>query len=231
MCSPGRRRERRIYAVIQHRRLRKGVGQVEFVFDPPTRPPAEWTPALVDGIFADRGMCGRSLNLGLLRFHDAVSAPPAQETVDAMFVARGLDADVFAFDWLARQFAVTSRLTVEGTPDRSGLVRTVVVLDPFDGSVTPWVDVDSFEQALNVPLAQDFLLPDLFREWMGVVDVERLGFGSCAGASVPGFYGGGRVIGNLTIDDVEVYLSFTQQLWEHRQESGPGAPPPYLRTR
>lgn len=45
------------------------------------------------------------MNRGLLRFHDAASAPAAQGTVDAMFRTRGFDAEVFAFDWLAGQFA------------------------------------------------------------------------------------------------------------------------------
>ncbi|WP_100514880.1 hypothetical protein [Mycobacteroides abscessus] len=203
---------------------------MEFTFDPPTRPDAVWRPALVGSMFADRGLCGRSMNSGLLRFHDAASAPAAQATVDAMFGARGLDAEVFAFDWLARQFAVTSRLTPEGLPDPAQTSRTVVVLDPFDGSVTPWADVHSFERALSVPLAQDFLAPDLFGEWMGVAGINQLSFDACAGASVPGFYGGKREVANLSLDSVEVYLSFTQQLWEHGQKSGPGSPPPHLVT-
>ena len=203
---------------------------MEFSFDPQTRWGAEWRPGLVGGVLADRGLCGRSMNRGLLRFHDADSAPPAQATVEAMFSTRGLDAKVFAFDWLARQFAVTSRLTVEGTPDRTGTLRTVAVLDPFDGSVTPWVDVESFEGALSVPLAQDFLEPDLFARWMDSAGITQLEFDSCAGATVPGFYGGRREIPNLTLDSVEVYLSFTQQLWEYGQKNGPGSPPPHLAT-
>lgn len=203
---------------------------MEFTFDPPTRPGAPWRPVLVGGMFADRGLSGRSMNSGLLRFHDAVSAPAAQATVDAMFRTRGLDAEVFAFDWLARQFAVTSRLTPEGLPDRTQASRTVVVLDPFDGSVTPWVDAHSFERALSVPLAQDFLMPDLFSEWMSAAGIGQLPFDACAGASVPGFYGGKREVSNLSLDSVEVYLSFAQQLWEHGQKNGPGSPPPHLAT-
>lgn len=201
---------------------------MDFSFDPPTQSGDQWRPGLVGGTFADRGMCGRSINSGQLRFHDAASAPAAQSTVDAMFRARGIDAAVFAFDWLARQFAVTSRLTFEGTPDSTQTLRTVVVLDPFDGSVTPWADIQSFESALSVRLAQDFLLPGLFGEWMDAVGINQLAFDSCAGASVPGFYGGKREIGNLTLDSVAVYLSFTQQLWEHGQNHGPGSPPPHL---
>lgn len=201
---------------------------MEFLFDPPTRPVAEWRPPLVGGVFADRGLCGRSLNRGLLRLHDAVSAPAAQATIDAMFRTRGLEAEVFAFDWLARQFAVTSLLTIEGKPDGTGALRTVVLLDPFDGSVTPWVNVQSFEQALSVPLGQNALLPDLFQQWMTTVGITQLDFDMCAGASVPGFYGGKREIGSLTLDSTEVYLSFAQQLWEYGQKHGIGSPPPHL---
>jgi len=170
------------------------------------------------------------MNHGLLRFHDAGSAPVAQATGDAMFGTGGFTAEVFAFDWLARQFAVTTQLTGEGTPDSSQMLRTVVVLDPFDGSITPWVDVHSFEGALSLPLAQDFLQPDLFAQWMHSTRIDQLAFESCAGAKVPGFYGGKRDISNLSFDSVEVYLSFAQQLWEHGQKNGSGSPPPHLVT-
>ncbi|GAA4403943.1 hypothetical protein GCM10023147_45960 [Tsukamurella soli] len=93
---------------------------MDFAFDPPTRSGADWRPGLVGGVFADRGLCGRFDDRGLLRFHDAESALPAQATITAMFGTWGLTAEVFAFDWLARQFAVTTQLAVEGTPDHTG---------------------------------------------------------------------------------------------------------------
>ncbi|TDZ82097.1 hypothetical protein DE4585_02626 [Mycobacteroides salmoniphilum] len=181
---------------------------MQYTWDRATRPGVAWQPGLIGGVFADQGLCGRSMNSGLLRFHDAGSAPAAQATVNAMLGTRGLDAEVFAFDWLARQFSVTSCLTAEGLPDRTRTSRTVVVLDPFDGSVTPWVDARSFERALGVPLAQDFLMPDLFGEWKDLSGIADLPFDACAGARVPGFYGGKRQIANLNLDSVEVYLIF-----------------------
>lgn len=90
------------------------------------------------------------------------------------------------------------------------------------------MDVHSFESALNIPLAQDFLLPEMFRDWITAVGIYALEFDACAGASVPGFYGGKREIANLTLDNVEVYLSFTRQLWEAGQKAGPGSLPPHL---
>lgn len=203
---------------------------MEFAFDSPVRASGEWCPDLVGRLFADQGLCGRSVNRGLLRFHDAATAPVGQEAVNAMFRTRGLVADVFAFDWLARQFAVTNRLTFEGMPDKSETARTVVVLDPFDGSVTPWVEVASFDRALGTSMAQEFLRPELFDEWLTSIGSTQLEFDWCAGAKVPAFYGGERTVSNLSAELVEVYLSFTRQLWEHGIKNGPGSPPPRLRT-
>lgn len=73
-------------------------------------------------------------------------------------------------------------------------------------------------------------MPDLFPEWMNAVGIDQLGLDSCAGASLPSFYGGKREIGNLTLDSTDVYLAFAQRLWEHGQQNGPGSPPPHLAT-
>lgn len=105
----------------------------------------------------------------------------------------------------------------------AGRYRTVVVLDPFDLSVTPWVEVTAFEHALNTPLAQEFLNGKFFREWLSVLGQDHLEFDSCAGVNVPGFYGGARELGDLSHDSNEVYLSFVQQLWEQRLANGTGA--------
>lgn len=202
---------------------------MEYSFDPLARSSGDWRPSLFGGFFADQGWCGRSLNRGLLRFHDAASAPIGQELVDAMFRSRGLVADVFAFDWLARQFAVTSRLTPEGMPDRTESARTVVVLDAFDGSVTPWVDYRMFEQALGAAMVQEYLLPDLFQEWSAKNDIDQLEFDWCAGANVPAFYGGKRILSNLHHELIDVYLNFTRQLWDYGNTHGPGSPPPQFK--
>jgi hypothetical protein len=135
---------------------------------------------------------------------------------------------VFAYDWLARQFAVTNSLSPDGDADPTGASRTVVVLDPFDMSITPWVDIEQFEKALNVPLAQQFLNSSLFDAWLLVTNIDHLALDYCAGANVPAYYGGKRELGNLSPDPIDVYLSFSLQLWDRVQNSPPGSPPPRL---
>jgi hypothetical protein len=51
---------------------------MEFSLYPQAQPSAEWSPGLVGGVFADRRLCGRSMNRELLRFHDAAPRPDAE---------------------------------------------------------------------------------------------------------------------------------------------------------
>lgn len=180
-----------------------------------------WEPPNVGAFFADKGLCGVSANRGLLRFHDAGSGPIAQSFLDATFGPAG----TFAFDWMARQFAVTMQPV--GGSDSAG-TPLVVVIDPSDMTVTPWVPVTEFEQALALPLAQEFLQEDLFTEWLRVNTLPRLGFDRCAGATVPAFYGGTTALSNLDHNDIDVYLAFVQQLWSRAQHQSAGTPAPHI---
>lgn len=64
---------------------------------------------------------------------------------------------------------------------------------------------------------------------LSVLPANGFRLGGCAGAGIPGFYGGKREIGSLTLDSTEVYLFFVQQLWEYGQKNGPGSPPPHCK--
>ncbi|MDL9948637.1 hypothetical protein QSJ19_24235 [Gordonia sp. ABSL11-1] len=97
-----------------------------------------WQPGLVGSYFADRGLSGVSGNSGLLRFHDDQSGPIAQRFVDGAFGGIGVRADVFAFDWRARQFAVSTCFDAEGNYTGGGQPGTIVTLDPFDMVTEPW---------------------------------------------------------------------------------------------
>ncbi|MGV9713112.1 hypothetical protein ACWDTI_20875 [Gordonia sp. NPDC003424] len=184
-----------------------------------------WQPGLVGSFLADRGLCGVSGNSGLLRFHDAQSGPIAQQFVDSAFGGRGVRADVFAFDWRARQFAISTCFDLEGNYTGGGQPRTIVTLDPFDMVTEPWgLTIDKFESALTLDAVQSQLNPDLFSQWRADQDVAPLGLTMCAGATVPGFYGGKLEVDNLELNNTDVFLTFIAQLWARANEQQPASP-------
>ena len=186
---------------------------------------APWQPPLVGSFFADRGLCGVSGNLGLLRFHDTESGPIAQQFVDSAFGGRGVRADVFAFDWRARQFAVSSCFDLEGNYTGGGQPPTIVALDPFDMVTEPWgLTVDQFEAALSLNAVEEQLKPALFEKWRSAQEVKPLTLTMCAGATVPGFYGGQIDVGNLELNTVAVYLAFIGELWARAKDEDSGTP-------
>ncbi|MGC5255375.1 hypothetical protein ACPXCG_03395 [Gordonia sp. DT218] len=206
--------------------MRRGK-QMEWKFERLSR--SLWQPSLVGSFFADRGLCGVSGNSGLLRFHDRESGPIAQRFVDSAFGGRGVRADVFAFDWRARQFAISTCFDAEGNYAGGGQPGMIVALDPFDMVTEPWgLTIDKFETALTLPAVEAQLEPDLFDSWRTSQQVEPLTLAACAGASVPGFYGGQLEIDNLELNNVEVYLTFVEQLWARACEQQPGDPAPKL---
>ncbi|MEE4024440.1 hypothetical protein V1Y59_15245 [Gordonia sp. PKS22-38] len=188
-----------------------------------------WQPSLVGSYFADRGLCGVSGNSGLLRFHDSDSGLIAQRFVDGAFGGRGVRADVFAFDWRARQFAISTCFDADGNYTGGGQPGMIVALDPFDMVTEPWgLTIDKFESALTLSAVQDQLNPELFQSWRDSHQVEPLTLTTCAGVGMPGFYGGILEVENLELNNIEVYLSFIEQLWTRAVEQQPGEPAPKL---
>ncbi|RGE23246.1 hypothetical protein D1J51_03165 [Leucobacter sp. wl10] len=184
---------------------------------------------MLGSFFADRDLCGVSGNDGLLRFHDAESGPIAQEAVEATFGKLGVRADVFAFDWRARQYAISSSFDADGRYSGGDEPATIVALDPFDMAIEPWgMAVEDFERAVMLPAVQEGLRPEPFARWRAAQGVPPLTLAQCAGATVPGFYGGEVDLGNLELNDVDVYLTFFAQLWQRAREQKPGDPAPRL---
>ncbi|TKY89765.1 hypothetical protein EX895_001550 [Sporisorium graminicola] len=187
---------------------------------------AKWAPRLVGSSFADAGFCGASANSGLFRFHDAISGAIGQEFMDETFVRDGMQAHVFAYDWLGRQFAVSSNLSETG--ERSSQERTVVVFSPFDMSITPLMHVDQFMDTLGLEMMVDFLQVDLFRAWRQKHGIDSLDLSHCAGTTVPAYCNGSLQLSNLTYDDMDVYLTFCSQTWNQMKRHPPGSAPPKL---
>jgi hypothetical protein len=171
-----------------------------------------------------------SANGGVIRWHDAESGLIAQRFVDETFAQVGVAADVFAFDWRARQFAVTRHMDEDGAITRDPQEPVVVALDPFDMTATAWVPLPLFERVLGTDLAESALDPGLFDRWRRANGLTDLPLTTCAGTTVPAFYGATLTVENMTVDTLEVYLSFTAQLWAHAREEPPGGPAPILRV-
>lgn len=188
---------------------------------------AKWAPQLVGSLFADAGFCGASADSGILRFYDAISGPMGQQFLDDTFVQDGVKAKVFAYDWLARQFAVSSNISETG--QRSAQEQTVVVFSPFDMSITPLVQVDQFMNALGLDMMADFLNVDLFTSWKRKHGISSLDLDRCAGTTVPSYCQGSLQLTNLTYDDLDVYLTFSSQLWNQVKDLPDGSRLPTLR--
>ncbi|MGC5257804.1 hypothetical protein ACPXCG_15750 [Gordonia sp. DT218] len=189
-----------------------------------------WQPELVGSYFADKGLCGVSGNAGLLRFHDAQSGPIAQQFVDHTFGSLGVHAEVFAFDWRAKQFALSTSFDTDGSRVGHGEAAAMIVaLDPFDIVTEPWgLTIGAFESVISLEVVQQQLKPELFEEWRRVQQIEPLSLTNCAGSIVPGFYGGELAASNLELNNNEVYFAFVQQLWDRASRQQPGAPAPSL---
>lgn len=207
--------------------LSEGPGEMEWTFERLSS--GLWQPGLVGSYFADRGLTGVSGNSGLLRFHDDQSGPTAQRFIDSAFGVNGVRADVFAFDWRARQFAVSTCFDAEGNYTGGGRPGTIVTLDPFDMVTEPWgLTIDKFETALSLSTVQEQLHPELFGTWRRYRGIDSLPLAACAGVDVPGFYGGHLAIDNLAFNNTDVYLTFIDQLWSRAAAQQAGAPPPEL---
>ncbi|MAU81231.1 MAG: hypothetical protein CME34_05040 [Gordonia sp.] len=189
----------------------------------------QWQPSLVGAYFVNRDLTGVSANKGLLRFHDNQSGPIAQQFVDSAFGGRGVRADVFAYDWRARQFAISTCFDADGNYVGGGQPGMIVALDPFDMVTEPWgLTIDKFENALAMSVVGESLRPDLFEQWRTANGIDHLSLDECAGATVPGFYGGAVELGNLERNSLDVYLSFIEQLWSRAQQQQAGTPAPEL---
>lgn len=189
-----------------------------------------WQPPTIGrSYFSANDLSGRSTAQGLFRFHDRASGEIAQEFVDGIWPELGIRAEVFAFDWRCRQFAVTNDLDPNYERTAGNGPTSVVILDPFDMGDYPLGLLSTFDQVLDNDAFPEILGQPLFEEWRQANEVESLELERCAGPTVPGFYGGSLGTDNLSYDFTEIYYSFVSQLWHATKNQPPGAPAPTLR--
>jgi hypothetical protein len=173
---------------------------------------APWTPPLVGSQYAQIGACGRSFGRGLFRFHDGTSGPVAQDLVHEAFPDLAGHADVLAFDWLGRQFAVTDAAGATGGEPEA------VILDPAAMSREGIVASDQFLRAFQSPVMLEALHADLFERWRASVGCTGLDFDRCVGLKVPLFLSGTLTLDNLEESDLSVYWSICTQLWQQAKD-------------
>lgn len=96
--------------------------------------------------FSDAGYSGHSFNLGLLRFHDSLTAPTYLEHVLTAFPELGgKDADLLAFDWMGRQLVTTAT--------QDGAESDLLIADLGVGEVSHFCTVAELTAIIKLPEA------------------------------------------------------------------------------
>lgn len=144
--------------------------------------------------FADAGYCGASFNSGLLRFHDAASAPALRDFVFQAFPELtdiDPEADLLAFDWMGRQF-MTAQIAGQDEV-------FILMADLASGSVEPMIPVAGFSQLLRQDDIKPFFDGDLYDAWRNAVGRPdaQLGFTDCVDFARPLYLGGEESVENL----------------------------------
>ena len=112
---------------------------------------------------------------------------------------------VFGYDWLGCQF------TFDPLRDERG-EESVLLFEPGAGEVLEIpATLETFHNEHLVDSPESALASELFGKWLSAGG-RKLEPAECAGYKVPLFLGGKNVVGNLEIDDMEVYWGICSQL-------------------
>lgn len=150
---------------------------------------------------------GRSFDRGLYRLHSALTGPVGQVLAVAAFPEYAERVRVFGMDWLGRQAAIDFGRVVDDQPQ-------VLLLEPGTGeAIEIPASFEWFHDKEIVDYGNEALASDFFAEWReasgwdGVLRLDQ-----CVGYALPLFLGGGDIVANLEISDVEVYWDFVGQM-------------------
>jgi hypothetical protein len=140
---------------------------------------------------------GVSIEGGLYRFHTRASAASAAVWVREVYPVLPAHAELFGFDWLGRQFALT--VTDEG--------QEVLIIDAgAGGALAVDADLDEFHDVQLVEHPDSALAESLYREWRAASgNTEPLDFSECVGFRVPLFDEGIEDVSNLALTDTADY--------------------------
>lgn len=169
--------------------------------------------------FARAGYCGRSFNLGLIRFHDSDSGPQyRQQVLDAFPELDAAKTDVLAFDWNGRQ------VVTQGQDDDGEY--SLLLADIGAGLVSEFLTADELAGMLKVDhgaIAFDEALYLAWKQSLGVAD-QGIEFTDCVELISPEYLGGQRTIDNLQLTDLDVSWTMGVQIWNKVKNLEPGTP-------
>jgi hypothetical protein len=159
---------------------------------------------------------GRTFGEGIYRVHTADSCKTGTAMARKCFPKATPGFTCFGFDWLGRQFALSSPGRDE--PDH------VLMLEPGTGQVLeiPYALAAFHDQGL-VDFKDACLADNFFAAWVAGGG-KCPGFHQCVGYRVPLFLGGRDDVSNLEVTDFEVYWNLAAQLLAARDDLPPGTP-------
>jgi len=159
--------------------------------------------------FADAGYCGRSFNEGVLRFHNAATAPNfRQMCFEAFPTLSQIDpkADVLAFGWNGKQYLTAK---VSGNKD-----IMILVADIGTGTLETLAPVATLAAVLKMDNMGDFFDAPLYDEWRKLVGRphDGLAFTDCVEYTQPLWLGGEDELTNMQLIDMDVSWTIGSQL-------------------
>lgn len=151
--------------------------------------------------FADGGYCGRSFNQGLLRFHDATTAPLFRAYVVEGFaeiVQLDPNADVLAFDWQGRQY-------LTALPAGATEVQ-IIRADIGRGVLEDLGPEQHFTTLLQAPGLYQYLDGERYDQWRAATGNPsmQLAFTDCVELVRPTYAAGQDNIDNMDVRDMDV---------------------------
>lgn len=150
-------------------------------------------------IISEFGGC--TINHGLFRFHTLGSSFIWTKYVTNYFADHSDAFYCFGFDWMGRQFAMSTAKK-----------DVVYMFDPAT------VEVFVLNQNLKNFLFENLLETDVDsfeKEYFNVLNANKndLAIGDCYGYTTPLFLGGGDEMANISVTDMEVYWEINFQLY------------------
>lgn len=144
---------------------------------------------------------GQSFLDGLYRIHNFSEIAKWNDIVGKSFPKYLGKINVFAFDWLGRNYAIDST------------ENKLLLFEPGTGEVLGIpVEFIAFHNELIPKYPQDCLASDFFNDWRKANDNIVLPFNKCAGYKVPLFLNGKDIVENLEVSDMEVYWGIMMPL-------------------